>query len=106
MPWLAATSSLQGGNGADTFVIGAGNTTVDGGPGQDLISIVAGGRGTVTIRSFNVAEKISLQGYAEGESNRAVLAASAAGSLNNLVLSDGTKINFVGGTGVDFGSFV
>jgi len=97
---------LQGGNGADTFVIGAGNTTVDGGPGRDLISIVAGGQGTVTVRSFNAAEKITLQGYAAGEANRALSAAAASGTPANLVLSDGTKVIFLGATQLDARSFV
>ena len=97
---------LQGGNGADTFVIGAGNTTVDGGPGRDLISIVAGGQGTVTVRSFNGDEKIGLQGYAAGEANRALSAPAASGAPINLVLSDGTKVNFLGATQLDARSFV
>lgn len=90
----------------DTFVIGAGNTTADGGPGRDLISTVAGGQGTVTVRSFNGGEKISLQGYAAGEANRALSAVAASGTPANLVLSDGTKVNFVGATQLDARSFV
>jgi len=97
---------LQGGNGADTFVIGASNTTVGGGPGRDLISIVAGGRGTVTVRSLNAAERITLQGYASGEANRALAAAAGSGAPGSLVLSDGTKVNFLGATQFDARGFI
>lgn len=79
---------------------------MDGGPGRDLISIVAGGRGTVTVRSFNEAEKISLQGYAAGEADRALAAAAASGTPGSLVLSDGTKVNFLSATQLDVRSFV
>ena len=98
--------TLQGGNGADSFIIGApGTVSVNGGPGQDLIAIVAGGGGTVNIGNFNAAEKVTLQGFASTEAARA-LATATVGASTSLVLADGTKVNFVGVTNLTSSSFV
>ncbi len=106
---VTGNDTLQGGNGADTFIIGApGTVNVNGGPGQDLIAIVAGGGGTVNIGSFNPAEKVSLQGFAAGSVAEATadLAKATVGASTSLVLSDGTKVNFIGVTNLTSSSFV
>ena len=98
-------ASLQGGNGADTFVVAGGNTTVNGGPGQDLIGIVASGGGNITITSFNAAEKVTLVNYGANEAARALSTASV-GASTTLTLSDSTKVTFVGVTNLNSSSFV
>ena len=108
-PKVTGSVTLQGGNGADTFIIGApGTVSVNGGPGQDLISIVAGGGGTVNIGSFNAAEKVTLQGFAAGSIAEATadLAKATVGASTSLVLSDGTKVNFIGVTNLTSSSFI
>ena len=105
-PKVTGSVTLQGGNGADTFIIGApGTVSVNGGPGQDLIAIVAGGRGTVNIGNFTSAERVTLQGFASTEVARA-LATATVGASTSLVLADGTKVNFVGVTNLTSSSFV
>ena len=106
---VTGSATLQGGNGADAFIIGApGTVSVNGGPGQDLIAIVAGGGGTVNIGGFNAAEKVTLQGFAAGSVAEATadLAKATVGASTSLVLSDGTKVNFIGVTNLTSSSFV
>ncbi len=112
---LVGNASLQGGNGADTFVVGGSTVpggvsdTVNGGPGQDLISILAGGTGSnITITSFTGAERVTLQGYAGGSATEAAraLATAQVGVSTVLTLSDNTRITFVGITNLTSSSFV
>ena len=98
-------ASLQGGNGADTFVVAGGNTTVNGGPGQDLIGIVASGGGNLTITSFNSAERVTLLNYGANEVSPALSTASV-GASTTLTLSDSTRVTFVGVTNLNSSSFI
>ena len=112
---LVGNASLQGGNGADTFVVGGSTVpggvsdTVNGGPGQDLISILAGRTGSdITITSFTGAERVTLQGYAGGSAAEAAraLATAKVGASTVLTLSDNTRVTFVGITNLTSSSFV
>lgn len=112
---LVGNASLQGGNGTDTFVVGGSTVpggasdNVNGGPGQDLISILAGRAGSdITITSFTGAERVTLQGYAGGSTAEAAHALSTAqvGASTVLTLSDNTRVTFVGVTNLTSSSFV
>lgn len=112
---LVGNSSLQGGNGADTFVVGGSTVpggvhdTVNGGPGQDLISILAGRTGSdISVISFTGAERVTLQGYAGGSAAEAARALSTAqaGASTVLTLSDNTRVTFVGVINLTSSSFV
>lgn len=112
---LVGNASLQGGNGADVFVVGGSTVpggvrdTVNGGPGQDLIGILAGRTGSsITITSFTGAERVTLLGYAGGSAAEAAraLATAQVGASTALTLSDGTRVTFVGVTNLTSGSFV
>jgi len=112
---LVGNSSLQGGNGADTFVVGGSTVpggvsdTVNGGPGQDLISILAGRTGSdITITSFTGAERVTLQGYASGPTAEVARALCTAqvGASTVVTLSDNTRVTFVGVTNLTSSSFV
>lgn len=103
---VTGSVTLQGGNDADTFIIGApGTVSVSGSPGQDLIAIVTGGRGTVNMGNFTAAERVTLQGFAPTEVARA-LSTATVGASTSLVLADGTKVNFIGVTNLTSSSFV
>jgi len=112
---LVGNASLQGGNGADTFVVGGSTVpggvsdTVNGGPGQDLISILAGRAGSnITITSFTGAERVTLQGYAGGSATEAAraLATAQIGGSTVLTLPDNTRVTIVGVTNLTSSSFV
>lgn len=112
---LVGNASIQGGNGADIIIVGGSTVpggvhdTVNGGPGQDLISILAGRTGSdITITSFTGAERVALQGYAGGPAAEAAraLATAQVGASTVLTLSDSTRVTFVGVTNLTSGSFV
>ena len=112
----AAANKLYGGAGADYMVLGGGgdqvlagtgSETIWAGFGADLIAFTNGNSPAVTVQGFSVApsfgqprDYISLVGFAQAEAARAIAAATITSGSENIVLSDGTKIQFLGVTGL------
>ena len=107
------TTQMFGGTGNDVFFAGN-NSTIAGGAGADLIAI-ANGRagGTVQVLGFEGADRVTLQGFganeltnalgAGGTGARTVVAGQASSSI---VLTGGTRIDFVGVTSLNTSNFV
>ena len=102
------------GTGNDQVLTGTGAATIVGGnlgapqgSGRGLIAFVNGNHPDVQIQSFGSAQNfISLVGFTPGEVTRALSAATFVGGSENLLLSDGTKIQFVGITNLTSASFL
>ncbi len=93
------------GTGAATIV--GGNLAAPEGSGRGLIAFVNGNHPDVQIQSFGSGQNfISLVGFAAGEVTRALSSATTAGGSQNLLLSDGTKIQFLGITGLTNSNFL
>ncbi|MCB8879777.1 hypothetical protein ACELLULO517_05990 [Acidisoma cellulosilytica] len=83
------------GSGADTFIGGAGASTVTAGSGNDVFGFVNGhAGGTVVIIGFNASDNIAFGGYGYTGTNLPVETVTAAGDV--MTLNDGTKILFAG----------
>ncbi len=95
------------GNGGDQVLAGTGSATVIAGNGADLIALVAGNHADVTIENFTLGtDFISLVDFAANEGARALASATTLAGAEQLTLSDGTKILFVGVTGLTASSFL
>ena len=102
------------GTGNDQVLTGTGAATIVGGnlgapegSGRGLIAFVNGNHPDVQIQSFGSGQNfISLVGFAAGEVTRALSSATTAGGSENLLLSDGTKIQFLGITGLTSSNFL
>jgi Ca2+-binding RTX toxin-like protein len=117
-----AANKFYGGSGAETMVLGGGgdqvlagtgNETIWAGFGADLIAFTNGNHPAVTLQAFSAApsavqprDYISLVGFAQDESGRAIAAATITNGSENIVLSDGTKIQFLGVTGLTSLNFI
>ncbi|GAC1347840.1 MAG: hypothetical protein NVSMB18_34170 [Acetobacteraceae bacterium] len=104
---VGASASIQGGSGSDSFLVGSGASTVDGGLGNDLIGIFNGrAGGTVVINNFNANEKVTLVSYGSGELANDLAGQKTVNGSAVVTLSDKTTITFTGIATVNAGSFV
>ncbi len=117
----SASNKFYGGSGADYMILGAGgdqvlagtgSATIWTGVGADLIAFTNGRHPSVTFQTFTVApginprDYIALVGFAPGEAARALATATISNGSENLVLSDGTKIQFLGFSGLTSSNFL
>ncbi len=94
---------VRGGSGADILFVGTGSATLAGGAGgATLFAAVDGAAGgTDVIAGFRPGtDRLMLLGYGAQEATRAVAGAVVAGGSTQVSLSDGTRLDFVGVSGL------
>ena len=79
------------GSGADSVIGGGGHSTVQAGSGSDVFAFVAGhAGGTEVITGFNAKDQLAFEGFTKGPAEQVV------GGNDEMTLSDGTVITFLG----------
>ncbi len=106
----ATGSAFLGGSGTDAMVSGAAGSTFYAGTGTALVVASGNGNafdftmgkagGMMVIAGFNSSDVINLSGYAANQMTSALSSAQVAGGSTTITLSDKTKIELVGFTGL------
>ena len=100
---VLAAGSVGGG----ILVAGSGAETLVGGAGADLFAAIQGKIGTLTVQNFTKGQDFfTLTGFATTEASNALSSSTLIAGSQQLTLSDGTKILFVGVTGLGASSFI
>ena len=100
---IIAAGSVGGG----ILVAGTGSETLIGGAGADLFAMLKGKAGNIVIQNFTQGQDfLSFSGFATDEATSALAASVMIAGAQQLTLSDGTKILFVGVTGLTASSFL
>ena len=117
------SNKFYGGSGADLITLGSagdqvlagsGTETLIGGAGSDLFAFANGSHPSVTIENFSAVlnqtqvprDYVSFIGFSAGEATQALSSATVVAGSEQLTLSDGTKILFLGVTGLTNSSFL
>ena len=100
---VLAAGSLGGG----ILVAGNGAETLIGEAGADLFAVVQGKIGDLVVQNFTKGQDaINLSGFAGNEAAIALAASSIIAGSQQVNLSDGTRILFVGVSGLSASSFI
>lgn len=103
---LDAATTVQGGPAGDTIQAGTGTLTADGRGGADLYVFQHGSAGGAALLRFDpAADRVQLRGYAAGEADRALSAATRGAGGLTVTLSDNTRITFLDLASLDRGVF-
>ena len=94
---------LRGGSGRDILFLGTGSATLAGGDGSATIFVAVDGAagGTDVITGFRPGtDQLMLLGYGPQEATAAAAGAPVVGGSTQVSLSDGTRLDFIGVTGL------
>ena len=95
------------GGGGDQVLAGAGAATMVGGAGADLFAFMSGNQPNVVIQNFVPGQDyVALLGFGSAEATKALSSAVTVSGSEQVTLSDGTRIQFLGVTGLQTSNFL